>query len=128
MEATRGAPVYEAQGVGKRYGGVQALVDASLTLRQGEVHALLGANGAGKSTLVKILAGAAQPSAGTLRLRGEPVSFANAEQAAGAGIALVSQELQPLPGVDRAPQSLPHARALAGRRDGRSRRDAAPGA
>jgi ABC-type sugar transport system ATPase subunit len=97
MEASRGAPVYVARGVGKHYGGVQALVDADLVLRAGEVQALVGANGAGKSTLVKILAGAARPSSGTLHLREEPASFANPEQAASAGIALVSQELNLFP-------------------------------
>ena len=51
----------EATGVAKRYGAVAALRDASLSVRPGEVHALLGANGAGKSTLVKILTGADPP-------------------------------------------------------------------
>ena len=51
----------EATGVAKRYGAVAALQDASLSVRAGEVHALMGANGAGKSTLVKILTGAVHP-------------------------------------------------------------------
>ena len=55
----------EATGVAKRYGAVAALRDASLSVRPGEVHALMGANGAGKSTLVKILTGAVRPDAGT---------------------------------------------------------------
>lgn len=97
MEATTGTAVYEASHLDMRYGGVHALADANLILREGEVHALLGANGAGKSTLVKILAGAAQQSSGTLTLRGRPVTFANAEQAADAGVALVSQELNLFP-------------------------------
>ena len=56
----------EATGVAKHYGAVAALRDASLAVRPGEVHALLGANGAGKSTLVKILTGAVRPDAGTI--------------------------------------------------------------
>ena len=56
----------EATGVAKRYGAVAALRSASLAVRPGEVHALMGANGAGKSTLVKILTGAVRPDAGTI--------------------------------------------------------------
>ena len=53
----------EATGVAKHYGAVAALRSASLAVRPGEVHALMGANGAGKSTLVKILTGAVHPDA-----------------------------------------------------------------
>ena len=60
----------EATGVAKRYGAVVALRDASLAVRPGEVHALMGANGAGKSTLVKILTGAVRPDSGTITVRG----------------------------------------------------------
>ena len=55
------APVLDATGIVKHYGAVAALRDASLSVRPGEVHALMGANGAGKSTLVKILTGAVAP-------------------------------------------------------------------
>ena len=75
----------EATGVAKRYGAVAALRDASLSVRAGEVHALMGANGAGKSTLVKILTGAVHPDSGTITVRGEPYaarSPAEARQAA----------------------------------------------
>src|SRR5262249_9707080 len=51
-------PLLDATGVAKSYGAVAALRNASLAVRAGEVHALMGANGAGKSTLVKILTGA----------------------------------------------------------------------
>ena len=62
----------EATGVAKHYGAVAALRSASLAVRPGEVHALMGANGAGKSTLVKILTGAVHPDRGTILVRGEP--------------------------------------------------------
>ena len=60
----------EATGVSKTYGAVVALKSASLAVRPGEVHALMGANGAGKSTLVKILTGAVRPDGGTIAVRG----------------------------------------------------------
>ena len=55
----------QASDISKTYGAVVALHNASLAVRPGEVHALMGANGAGKSTLVKILAGVHQPDAGS---------------------------------------------------------------
>ncbi len=59
----------------------------------GEVHALVGENGANKSTLVKILSGVVRPEGGTVELDGAPVRFTDARQAAGQGVAIVSQEL-----------------------------------
>ena len=61
MTVTTTDLLLEATGVSKTYGAVVALKSASLAVRPGEVHALMGANGAGKSTLVKILTGAVQP-------------------------------------------------------------------
>src|SRR4029078_8811056 len=58
--------VLDATGISKAYGAVVALRDASLSVRPGEVHALMGANGAGKSTLVKILTGAVRPDSGRI--------------------------------------------------------------
>jgi ribose transport system ATP-binding protein len=60
--------VLRAEGVSKNYGGTHALVDMSLTLRAGEVHALVGGNGSGKSTFIKILAGVEQADRGELSL------------------------------------------------------------
>jgi ABC-type sugar transport system ATPase subunit len=89
-----------AQDVSKRYGGVSALSGANLTLRPGEVHALLGENGAGKTTLVRILAGAARADTGTIALGGQPIAIANPRQARAHGIATVSQELNLFPDLD----------------------------
>ena len=82
----------EARGVAKRYGAVAALRDASLSVRPGEVHALMGANGAGKSTLVKILAGTVRPDAGTITLRGREHVIRSAVEARRAGIVSVYQD------------------------------------
>ena len=70
MTVTTTDLLLEATGVAKTYGAVVALKAASLAVRPGEVHALMGANGAGKSTLVKILTGAVRPDGGTISVRG----------------------------------------------------------
>jgi ribose transport system ATP-binding protein len=61
------------RGVSKRFGGTLALDGVDLTIRRGEIHALLGANGAGKSTLIKILAGVYSADAGNIELGGRPL-------------------------------------------------------
>ncbi|CAN7632582.1 MULTISPECIES: sugar ABC transporter ATP-binding protein [unclassified Caballeronia] len=78
--------------VTKMFGPVAALKDASLTLRCGEVHALVGVNGAGKSTLSRILSGHVRRTEGTLLLRGEEVDFASPREAMRRGVSLVMQE------------------------------------
>src|SRR5688500_7257538 len=82
----------EASGVAKRYGAVAALRDASLSVRPGEIHALMGANGAGKSTLVKVLTGAVKPDAGTIRLRGQDRDVHSPAEARRTGMVSVYQE------------------------------------
>jgi ribose transport system ATP-binding protein len=82
----------EASGVVKHYGAVAALRDASLAIRPGEVHALMGANGAGKSTLVKVLTGAVTPDAGTILLRGEARQVHSPAEARRTGMVSVYQE------------------------------------
>jgi rhamnose transport system ATP-binding protein len=84
--------VLELSHAAKSFGAVRALIDGSVTLRAGEVHALLGENGAGKSTLVKILAGVHQPDSGTLTVAGAEVTLNGPAAARGAGIAVIYQE------------------------------------
>ncbi|MET9242269.1 ATP-binding cassette domain-containing protein [Nonomuraea sp. NPDC003709] len=86
-------PLIAARGIMKSYGHVEALRGADFTLRPGEVVALIGDNGAGKSTLAKILSGVERPDAGTVEVDGEPVAFGSAEEARGAGIETVYQDL-----------------------------------
>jgi ribose transport system ATP-binding protein len=90
----------EATDVSKNYGAVVALDHASLSVRPGEVHALMGANGAGKSTLVKILTGAVTPDAGRIVVRGrERVSHSPAD-ARRNGLVSVYQEPALIPDLD----------------------------
>src|SRR5262245_23357650 len=87
-------PVVELNNVVKSFPGVVALRGASLTLRPGTIHALVGENGAGKSTLLNILAGSLQPDSGDLRLNGSAVRFAGVLEARRAGIVIVHQEVE----------------------------------
>ena len=89
----------EVRGVVRTFPGVRALDGASLQLRPGEVHALIGENGAGKSTLINLLAGIMQPDAGTILLEGAPVRIPTAHDAARRGIGVVFQELSLVPNL-----------------------------
>ncbi len=90
----------EATGVVKHYGAVAALRGASLAVRPGEIHALLGANGAGKSTFVKILTGAVRPDAGRFVVRGEERVIGSPAEARQTGLASVYQEPSLIPDLD----------------------------
>src|SRR3954470_21712571 len=85
--------------IGKRYGGVQACREVDFSLGAGEVHALLGENGAGKSTLMKILSGDVTDFDGEIEIDGTPVSFGGPTDAQAAGIAMIHQELDLVPGL-----------------------------
>jgi ribose transport system ATP-binding protein len=89
--------LFVMQGVSKRYGGVRALQDASLTVEAGRIHAVLGENGAGKSTLIKIMAGVVAPDEGQMLLEGRAVTFASPAAANAAGIVCIFQELSLIP-------------------------------
>lgn len=91
------SPLVQLTGVRKRYGGVRALRDASLTAESGEVHGLLGPNGSGKSTLGKVLAGSVKPDAATISIAGEHVIIGSPIAAGKLGIAAVYQQLSLVP-------------------------------
>jgi general nucleoside transport system ATP-binding protein len=84
-------PRLELKHISKQYPAVKANDDVSLTVRPGEIHAILGENGAGKSTLMKIVFGAVQPDAGTITIDGKDVTIRNPHEAKAQGIAMVFQ-------------------------------------
>ena len=92
--------VLEATGISKTYGAVVALKSASLAVRPGEVHALMGANGAGKSTLVKILTGAVHPDAGRIAVRGRERTVHSPAEARRGGLVSVYQDPAIIPDLD----------------------------
>jgi ABC-type sugar transport system ATPase subunit len=81
----------------KDFGGLTVLHPTSVDFRPGEVHALMGENGAGKSTLMKVLAGLYRPDGGQVEWRGARVDFGSPHDALVAGIAMIHQELMPIP-------------------------------
>ena len=91
------SPRLEMRGIGKAFGGVAVLSDVDLVVAPGEVMALLGSNGAGKSTLVKILTGVYTRDAGTVKVDGEEVVFAEPRAAVAAGVRLLPQEISVMP-------------------------------
>jgi len=80
------------RGVAKTYGSVVALRSVDLTVRPGEIHALLGANGAGKSTLVKILSGVIRSDGGEVTIHGDGVALRTPSDSMASGIATVFQD------------------------------------
>ena len=87
----------EMRGVSKSFPGVKALDKINLKVRPGTVHALMGENGAGKSTLMKCLFGIYDMDEGEVYLDGEKVEIHNPDEALHRGLAMVHQELQPIP-------------------------------
>lgn len=93
------APLLEMRGIEKSFPGVQALRGVDLTLHSGEVLALLGENGAGKSTLIKMLGGAHRPDRGSIRVDGRDVRLDDPPAALAAGIGVIYQEFNLVPGL-----------------------------
>ncbi|WP_418276340.1 sugar ABC transporter ATP-binding protein [Isoptericola jiangsuensis] len=93
------APLLQMQGIVKHFPGAKALDGVDLDVLPGEVHCLLGQNGAGKSTLIKVLAGAHQPTAGTILLDGQQIQFPHPDAALEHGVATMYQELDVVDGL-----------------------------
>ena len=90
---TETTPTLEMRDICKRYGGVQALADASIKIYSGEVHALVGDNAAGKSTLIKIMSGAVTRDSGTILFAGQEAHVDSPRAAKTLGIETVYQDL-----------------------------------
>jgi ABC-type sugar transport system ATPase subunit len=86
------APVLVAEGIDKAFDRTQALTKATIEVRAGEIHGLLGANGAGKSTLSKVISGQVVRDAGEIRYKGRLLQHQTTREALAAGIAIVMQE------------------------------------
>ena len=86
-------PLLEMRTVTKSFPGVRALHNVSLSVKNGEIHALTGENGAGKSTLMKILSGAYAADSGAILMQGQPVKISNPNDAREYGIKIIYQEL-----------------------------------
>lgn len=87
----------ELHGLTKEYPGTTAVDDMSLSLRGGQIHALVGANGAGKSTVVKMLSGDVSPTWGRIVLNGRELELKNPHDALDAGIVSIQQDLAVAP-------------------------------
>ena len=96
---TAAAPLLEMRGIVKSFPGVQALRGVNFSLKAGEVLALLGENGAGKSTLMKVLGGAFRADAGAIEIDGAPQHFASPQDSRRAGVAVIYQEFNLVPGL-----------------------------
>jgi branched-chain amino acid transport system ATP-binding protein len=84
----------EARGIGKRFGGVQALKDVSMTIRKGEIYGLIGPNGAGKTTLFNVFTGLYARDSGAVTFAGMPLVLSSPHAVAAAGIARTFQNIR----------------------------------
>ncbi len=89
--------ILEASGLSRSFGPIEVLSDISISVRAGEVHAIIGENGAGKSTLMKILSGHLTPSRGAVKLDGASIELKGPVDAERRGIVLVHQEIMLAP-------------------------------
>jgi simple sugar transport system ATP-binding protein len=102
---TRASPLVEPiselalEGITKRFPGILACDHVSLSVRRGEVHALVGENGAGKSTLMNMLAGLYQPDEGRILIDGEPARFRTPADACARGVGMVHQNFMLVPSM-----------------------------
>ena len=89
--------ILEMKHIVKTFPGVRAVDDVSISVKKGEVYALLGENGAGKSTLMKILDGIQPADSGEIIFDGQKVNIKSPSDALKLGISMIFQELNPIP-------------------------------
>ena len=87
-------PAIIMENISKSFGAVKANEDVSLTVNNGEIHALLGENGAGKSTLMNMLSGIYNPDSGSVFIQGEKVDFASPNDSIAMGIGMIHQHFK----------------------------------
>ena len=87
----------EMRNIYKHFGGVKALHDVSLSVRPGEIHALVGENGAGKSTLIRVLSGAIRPDSGEIYFKGKKAHISNPKDGILCGVSVIYQEFALIP-------------------------------
>ncbi|WP_116086776.1 sugar ABC transporter ATP-binding protein [Tropicimonas sp. IMCC34011] len=90
-------PLIELRGISKRFGGVRALDDVSMSLAPAEIHCLAGENGSGKSTLIKIISGVYQPDGGEILIDGEVVDKLDPAASIARGVQVIYQDLSLFP-------------------------------
>ncbi len=86
--------LFEAKGINKRFGGLQALTDVSLTIRKGEIYGLIGPNGAGKTTFFNVMTGAYTPEEGEFIFAGTQLPFGKPHMVVESGIARTFQNIR----------------------------------
>ena len=91
------AALLKVEGLKKSFGGIAALRDGRFELEAGTAHALCGGNGAGKSTFLSVLMGIIRRDAGKIWRNGQEVEFSSPAEALASGIAIIEQELSPIP-------------------------------
>jgi ABC-type sugar transport system ATPase subunit len=92
-------PFVEMKNISKQFGGIQALKNVNLCVREGEIIGLLGENGAGKSTLMNILTGVHRPDQGTIEYRGKEIELRSTQDAYRLEISIIFQELNLCPNL-----------------------------
>ena len=90
----KGRVMLSIKGVNKRFGGLQALSDVGVTIREGMIYGLIGPNGAGKTTFFNVITGLYQPDSGSFELDGQPYSPSAPHEVAKAGIARTFQNIR----------------------------------
>jgi ribose transport system ATP-binding protein len=99
VEEMQVSAILSIEGISKRFVGVQALKNVSITFEKGEIHALCGENGAGKSTLIKTITGALKPDSGRILLNGETIRLGDPQYVISQGISAIYQEFNLIPSL-----------------------------